>query len=355
MLASARKRKERPATIGSINKDKNESRLEMRSRMRSHFDPFLVLYAAEKPAYLGKTADNLVSADITTHLMEAFGRYLVDGCNTWQTARVYFSSVLQFIKEFHPVLYSTDVKAQGTEWQKTIRKEFSTECRAARVPLTEHKIPVCERSNEHLCRMFFERGLYEEGALQATDWSCGGRITEGTGLDWADLRLEQRLEQAELRCCIGVHWFRGKTATLTATYMFPHARCWTACCIHSLARLAVLRPSTSELIYPKLAAGKVVTTMNDAMKDIYHTWKQQYDAGAMQRQIALDLGIFPVTAPLVMPAGMTTHGNRAACIQRSRDVKIPQSVVLKHCGLRSSNDSNENSYDSVDFSSDSQV
>lgn len=53
--------------------------------------------------------------------------------------------------------------------------------------------------------------------------------------------------------------------------------------------------------------------------------------------------------------GMTTHGNRAGCIQQARDESIPKSVVLKHCGLKSSYDTNESSYDSVDYASDSQV
>jgi hypothetical protein len=307
------------------------------------------------PKYIGKKLDSMQSEDFTRELVSCFANHLFESSISFETARNYMSSLYTFVKDTHAVAHANVIAPNSAQWQKELLHKFTKECREQHIPLTEHKIPIDEQANEYLCKRLFARGLYEEGALQACDSSCGGRITEGVGLVWADLLLAQKVETVEPRCCVAVDWYRGKTHTLTATYMFINARSWAACCLHSLARMVVLSPSTSERLFPRMAEGRVVLAMNTLIKSIYEEWKRDYDAGAVQREHEAELGIVPETEPVILPQHMTTHGNRSACITRALDAGIEEKVAYKHCGLACSKDKTERSYNAVAFESDSQV
>lgn len=352
---NARKRKGRPTELSSINTDDNKSCKLMRSKMRYNFNPFIDLYSKTHPGYEGETFDTLAEDKWTKEVMEGFGGYLVDGINSFQTARNYMSSAINYTRQHFPTLYATMVAPNSARWQQEIKRRFEVECHEERTTLTQHKVPVSSEACEYFCKMLFEREEHEAAALQAVDRSCGGRISEGKRLVCDDIKLKHSVTTKSATCCIQVRWFHHKTDTLTDTYMFVHSSLWASCCLHSLARLFVLCPNTSEALFPTLADSNVVTKMNDHMKSIYAEWKVQDEVAAAQRELDIEMDIYPEEEPLVLREGMTTHGNRAGCIQQARDESIPKSVVLKHCGLKSSYDTNESSYDSVDYASDSQV
>lgn len=170
------------------------------------------------------------------------------------------------------------------------------------------------------------------------------------------MRTLQASTKTGHKSCVSIKWYRSKTYVLTDTFMFIHATHWAPCCLHSLARLAALNAEPSDLLFPKLSRGRIVTVMNLLLKEIYETWQASEAVEVERRLLEEEEGIYADEEPFVLSAGLTTHGNRAGCMHRSRSHGIPDSVALKHCGMKSSGDTNASSYDhSIDFESDAKV
>ena len=338
--------------LQSIGNDNEVSSAEMQSRMLYHFGPFLILYGQKNVVYAGKVLSALRPEEFSIDLFEHFGAYLEHHVQTWGTARVYFGALLCYVKKKFPDTFTLRLLPKSKQWKDKIKKHYVQECHKTRTPLSNHKIPVCERTNKYICDELFKNNRFEEGAIQALEWSNGGRIMEAPGLEWRDLSIYRVSTHESHICCVNVQWFRGKTATLTSTYMFLHANNWQACCLHSLARLIVLRRNPSESVFPTFGQGNLVNRMNTIFKEAYRDWKIREEQSQLQRQFQEDMGIYPTEEPYQMLEGLSSHGNRAACVQRSLNAGIPRNVVMKHCGLSTASGGNDHNYDSVDFVSD---
>lgn len=316
----------------SIVDDGNESKLEMRKRLRKSFDKFLVEYSVKNALYLGKTLDTCAMQDITVELFQHLVAYFEDTITMYSTARVYLSAMFVFVKEKHSSVYRELVEPQTKEWQAKLRRHFIVTCHESRTAIIDHKMPVSAADNHYICRELFRGGKYEENTLQAMDWANGGRISEGCKLLWADLELHQKLSAREQICCMKVKWFRCKTSLLTDTYNFVHATAWEECVFHSLARLVVLTRNPNSLIFPALAATTVKTKMNGHLKAIYERWRTKYEHDQVQRDIDDEAGIIVDEYPYVMTEGLTTHGSRAGMIQEARSVGVQDEAITKHAG-----------------------
>ena len=169
----------------TIADDSVVSKLQMRSRLTNNFNKFIVEYSAKNEAYRGKTLKTFEVADFTVPLIEHFIAYLEDNIKTYNTARVYLSSLYVLLKEKNLTLHVPHT----TDWQSKLRKHFTQACHSNRTALINHKMPINAADNHYICQQLFQNGNLEESALQALDWANGGRISEGPGLAWADLKL----------------------------------------------------------------------------------------------------------------------------------------------------------------------
>jgi hypothetical protein len=316
----------------TIANDSVESRSEMRKRLAKNFNKFIVDYSVHNESYKGKTLYLFEERDFTVSLIEHFIAYLEDNIKCFQTARVYLSSLYVFLREKYLSWYNNSVAANSTEWQNKLRKHYSKQCHINRTAMVTHKMPINAADNHYICKKLFEKNLFEEGALQALDWSNGGRISEGPGLEWRDFELFESIVLHSQVSCMRVYWFRGKTRSLTATYNFVHAVSWEACVFHALARYIILKRNTSELVFPALAATNVKTRMNGLLKDIYQAWKIQDERDQVQREVDEEAGMIVDDCPFVMTEGITTHGSRAGLIQTVRCAGVQDEAITKHAG-----------------------
>lgn len=316
----------------TIADDSVVSKLEMRKRLSNTFNKFVVVHSEKMEIYKGKTLETFQRSDFTVSLIEHFIAYLEDSTNTFGTARVYLSSLYVLLKEKHLEFYTRDVSPHTKDWQSKLKKHFALICHTNRTALVNHKMPINAADNHYICEQLFIKNCLEESALQALDWANGGRISEGPGLAWGDLELFESICLHHQVCCMRVHWFRGKTRSLTATFNFLHATSWEECVFHALARYVVLTRSPCELVFPALAATNVKTRMNNLLKDIYMKWKVQDTRDQVQRDIDEEAGIIPATTPYVMTEGITTHGSRAGLIQTVRSVGVQDEAITKHAG-----------------------
>lgn len=319
-------------SLRSIVNDGIVSKVEMRKRLSTKFDKFMIVYSDQKQSYLGKTLESCSSAEFTLELFQHLIAYFEDTCKAAGTARVYLSAMYVFVKEKHLAVYNELIKPNATEWQAKMLRHFTKACHDARTSIVAHKMPVSPADNHYLCSELFKCGNFEENALQALDWANGGRISEGCGLLWEDLILHEQISQNEQISCLRVKWFRGKTSLLTATYNFIHATHWEECVFHALARLVVLSHNPSELIFPNLAATTVKTKMNNHFKGIYERWSRVYAREQQQREVDEEAGIIIEEYPYIMTEGLTTHGSRAGMIQAVRSLGVQDEAITKHAG-----------------------
>jgi hypothetical protein len=166
------------------------------------------------------------------------------------------------------------------------------------------------KDHHYICTTLFANGKFEEGALQALDWSNGARVSEGKTLEWRDIAVFRISTRTTHKSCLSVNWYRSKTKVMTDTYMFLHAEHWSCCCLHSLARLAVLLQEPNALVFPNLARSRLVTTMNSHFKEIYTKWQRVDAIHAARRKVEMAEGIFPEDEAFALSEGLTTHGNR---------------------------------------------
>lgn len=316
----------------TIADDAVASRVEMRKRLTNTFNAFIKVHAVKNESYKDVELVTCAEKDFTIELVEHFIAYLQDTTRTAGTARVYLSALFVLLKEKHKALYDRIVTPNSSEWQAKLRRHFSKKCHDSRTVMVTHKMPINAADNHYICKELFRRGMFEESTLQALDWANGGRISEGCGLLWRDLELFEKVSLQTNISCVRVHWYRGKTSLLTATYNFIHATAWEECVYHSLARLIVLARNPNSLIFPVLAGTIVKTRMNSLLKDIYEKWRLRYTQEQQQRNIDEEAGLYVDEFPFVMTEGITTHGSRAGMIQTVRGLGVQDEAVTKHAG-----------------------
>lgn len=302
------------------------------TKARNHFNKFLVQYKTQHPEFVPSNADQCTESHISLSLMQHFAAYLEDNLGQFNTARTYYSSTTTYLSKRFPSLKAS-LDQFGTDCQKDIKKHFVKKSNITRTPLTNHHIPVNYDDNIYLCRRFFEKNLHEESALQALDWSNCGRISEAPGLQWCDIRAIEEVLQHRSKSCIQIHWFRGKTSILTASFNFIHATDWLACTYHSLARLIILLQRTDDHIFPRMLHGNVVNHMNGLMKKVHEEWAVEYELELAKRIAEEAQGIFASEGLYEMSGDLTTHGNRSGSITHGISADIPEEIMEQRSGL----------------------
>lgn len=326
---------------------------QQRCKVSKHFNSFLILYKREqRNALLSTTLEDCKEEEVDKRLLDYYVGYLQDKCGAYNTAKNYFSATKTALVKHFPSL-ETLFTAHNTRWQLNIRNFFQTQCSAKRIPLVQHHIPLKYDDLQYICNELFCQNMHEEAALLSLDWMNCGRISEGPGLLWTDLKLVEEYATTVVKCCIQLHWFHGKTSTLSAPYNFLGVN-WQSCIFHCLARLVIITRRNDRHLFPQAQYWNVISHINNTLKSVYQTWSARHELELAQRKEQENRDVYFTNPLYEMCDNLTSHGTRAGSVQHCRCVGIVDAVLEERMG-NSSGGRTIASYSSISWEGDAKV
>jgi len=286
--------------LGKSSKEHNKSAMKK-------FHAFIALYKHDFPERFPNGAilceEDYIDEDFVSRVMK-----FLQSAKKWSTANGALGYILTELQTRYP--NNREFIAENrSHWNEKMRRFYSTECAASRTKLVDHHMHVTRFDNSQICKYAFEHDLHEHAMLQAADFHNCGRINEAKMLECTDFGTCIEFTEVFSKACLTVDWFHSKGAVLTSTHQILQRSDWMCCVYHCLARLIILSPNPSPLLFPNLSRTNLVHTLNNLIRDCVQNFERNLPP-APKRTFAPMLTRQTMSTDKKGGAHLTSHGNR---------------------------------------------